>query len=120
MKFYPLSLRKAFQEGEPLEFLSDIFHVENCQGERKLFSQLETWELLNLKPTDILDLPDRLYQEHGISNDFLSGVMKKFTIQSTGKDELEREFKIDKPAQYMLATTRHYSWPKGAGELFTI
>ncbi|KAJ8112448.1 hypothetical protein ONZ43_g5395 [Nemania bipapillata] len=39
--------------------------------------------------------------------------MNKFTIQSTGKDVLEREFNV-KPCQYMLATTRHYSWPKGA------
>ncbi|KAI1419520.1 pyridoxal-dependent decarboxylase domain-containing protein [Xylaria sp. FL1777] len=113
LKFYPLSLRKAFQKGEALEFLSDIFHVDNCQGVRKLFSKLTTWELLNLRPSDILDLPDRLYQEHGISNAFLSDVMNKFTIQSTGKDVLEREFQV-KPCQYMLATTRHYSWPKGA------
>ncbi|TGJ78751.1 hypothetical protein E0Z10_g10012 [Xylaria hypoxylon] len=113
LKFYPLSLRQAFQTRQALEFLSDSFHVENCQGVRKLFSDLSTWELLNLKPSDILDLPDRLYEEHGISNAFLSEVMNKFTIQSTGKDTLEREFQV-KPCQYMLATTRHYSWPKGA------
>lgn len=52
----------------------------------------------------------------GISNAWLSGVMKKYTIQSTGKEDLEREYTNGKPAQYMLATTRHYSWPKGAGE----
>ncbi|KAI0455119.1 pyridoxal-dependent decarboxylase domain-containing protein [Xylaria acuta] len=113
LKFYPLSLRRAFEKGEALEFLSYSFYAENCQGVRKLFSELSTWELLNLRPSVILDLPDRLYQEHGISNDFLSGVMNKFTIQSTGKDVLEREFNV-KPCQYMLATTRHYSWPKGA------
>ncbi|KAI0427025.1 pyridoxal-dependent decarboxylase domain-containing protein [Xylaria sp. FL1042] len=113
LKFYPLSLRKAFQEGQSLNFLSNRFYVETCQGVRKLFIELSTWELLNLRPSEILDLPDRLYQEHGISNAFLSGVMNKFTIQSTGKDVLEREFQT-KPCQYMLATTRHYSWPKGA------
>ncbi|KAK1446929.1 hypothetical protein CCUS01_02488 [Colletotrichum cuscutae] len=79
-----------------------------------LFTDLSTWDLLNLKPSDILDLPDRLYQEHGVSNAFLSDVMKKFTIQSTGKDELEREFGLELPGQYMLSNTRHYSWPKGA------
>ncbi|KAF4919982.1 putative L-tyrosine/L-aspartate decarboxylase [Colletotrichum viniferum] len=114
LKFYPLSLRKAFDEGQKLEFLKDDFHVETCQGERKLFTHLSTWELLNLKPSDVLDLPDRLYQEHGISNKFLSDLMNEFTIQSTGKDDLEREFGIDRPGQYMLANTRHYSWPKGA------
>jgi hypothetical protein len=41
--------------------------------------------------------------------------MKKYTIQSTGKDLLERLYTDGKPAQYMLANTRHYSWPKGAG-----
>ncbi|KAF6815192.1 hypothetical protein CSOJ01_03644 [Colletotrichum sojae] len=115
LKFYPLSLRKAFDEGQPLDFLAKSFHVENCVGERKLFVSLSQWELLNLKPSDILDIPDRLYQEHGISNAYLSDqVMNKFTIQSTGKDILEREFNIQNPCQYMLATTRHYSWPKGA------
>lgn len=118
LKFYPLSLRKAFEKDQPLDFLASSFHVENCIGERKLFVSLSQWELLNLKPSDILDLPDRLYQEHGISNAFLSEVMKKFTIQSTGKDVLEREFDLDKPCQYMLANTRHYSWPKGAGKTF--
>ncbi|KAI8949332.1 pyridoxal-dependent decarboxylase domain-containing protein [Xylaria longipes] len=113
LKFYPLSLRRAFEKGEALEFLSDSFCAENCQGVRKLFTELSTWELLNLRPSVVLDLPDRLYQEHGISNDFLSDVMNKFTIQSTGKDVLEKKFDV-KPCQYMLATTRHYSWPKGA------
>ncbi|KAI1821208.1 pyridoxal-dependent decarboxylase domain-containing protein [Xylaria intraflava] len=113
LKFYPLSLRQAFQKGEALEFLSDSFYVENCQGTRKLFVELSTWELLNLKPSDVLDLPDILLHDHGISNAFLSDVLNKFTIQSTGKDVLERAFGI-KPCQYMLATTRHYSWPKGA------
>ncbi|KAJ0306665.1 hypothetical protein COL516b_004458 [Colletotrichum fioriniae] len=116
LKFYPLSLRKAFGNGEALNFLSEAFKVETCKGETKLFTDLSTWDLLNLKPSDILDLPDRLYQEHGVSNAFLSDVMKKFTIQSTGKDELEREFGLDLPGQYMLSNTRHYSWPKGAGK----
>ncbi|KAI0602443.1 pyridoxal-dependent decarboxylase domain-containing protein [Biscogniauxia sp. FL1348] len=112
LKFYPLSLRKAFEEGEALYFLSPKFYVENCQGESKLFTSLSTWELLNMNPTNILDIPDRLLQEHGISNDFLTKVMNKFTIQSTGKDTLEKDYNITKPCQYMVANTRHYSWPK--------
>ncbi len=64
----------------------------------------------------VLEIPDRLYNEYSISSKFLENVMGKYTIQSTGKDTLERQYNIDKPIQYMLATTRHYSWPKGAGE----
>lgn len=136
LKYYPLSLREAMKEGEALEFLSDHFVVETCLGEPKLFTDMTNWELLNLKSNDILDIPDRLYQGYGqstpfhphiylqlsslrslgVSNSFLSDVMKKFTIQSTGKDALEKIYMDGKPAQYMVANTRHYSWPKGAGE----
>lgn len=104
------------EDGNPLDYAASRFYIETCQGEQKLFSELTTWELLNLKQSIILDIPDRLYQELGISNDFLSGVMNEFSIQSTGKDVLEKAFQIDKPCQYMLATSRHYSWPKSGGE----
>lgn len=50
---------------QPLEYISSKFFVETCVGKQKLFSELTPWELLNLKPNDILDIPDRLYQEHG-------------------------------------------------------
>jgi glutamate/tyrosine decarboxylase-like PLP-dependent enzyme len=114
LKFYPLSLREAMEEGNPLEYLSPKFFVETCQGTQKLFTTLTTWEILNMKPNDILDIPDRLYHEYGISNAYLSEIMNKYTIQSTGKDTLESKYGIEKPCQYMVATTRHYSWPKGA------
>lgn len=103
------------EDGKPLDFVRDEFYIETCQGAQKLFSELTTWELLNLKPNVILDIPDRLNLELGISNDFLSKVMNEFTIQSTGKDAVEREFGIENPCQYMLATSRHYSWPKSGG-----
>lgn len=115
LKFFPFSLRKAMEDGAPLDFVASTFMVETCQGEEKRFSELDVWELLNLKPATVLDLSDRLYKEYGISSSFLSDVMNKYTIQSTGKDTLENQFDITKPTQYMLATTRHYSWPKGAG-----
>lgn len=44
--------------------------------------------------------------------------MNKFTIQSTGKDVIEKIYMDGKPAQYMVANTRHYSWPKGAGKFY--
>ena len=118
LKFFPFSLRQAMSDGAPLDFLAPTFKVETCQGEEKQFSELGTWELLNLKPSTVLDLSDRLYNDYGISSSFLSNVMNKYTIQSTGKDTLEQEFGITKPTQYMLANTRHYSWPKGAGQSY--
>ena len=115
LKFYPLSLREAMAEGAPLNFIASDFMVETCAGQKKKFIDLSTWELLNLKPDTVLDLSDRIYDEYGVSSDFISDVMGKYSIQSTGKDVLEQKYEIAKPIQYMLANTRHYSWPKGSG-----
>ncbi|KAE8354962.1 pyridoxal phosphate-dependent transferase [Aspergillus coremiiformis] len=122
LKFYPLALRKAMSEtvvvnGEekrgPLNFVADRFMVTTCRGEKKLFAQLSTWELLNLRGKAVLDLPQALHEQFGISPKFLESALQHFSIQSTGKDTLEREFGIKKPIKYFLSNTRHYSWPKG-------
>ena len=62
-------------KGEPLDFIADAFKVETCKGEKKVFCQLSTWELLNLKPKTVLDLTDRIFKEYGISAAFMSDVM---------------------------------------------
>lgn len=118
LKFYPLSLRKAFDG--PLSFVSDSFAVKTAQNEEKLFKSLSTWELLNLKPETVLDLPDRLNRDYGISAKYMEQVLDEFGIQSRGKDALERDFGMEKPGQYMLSGTRHYSWPKGGGEFLKV
>jgi hypothetical protein len=115
LKFYPLSISKAVQPNGLLHFVSDSFHIKTCMGKSKLFKDLDSWELLNIKPKDVLDIPQRLAREYGISPAFMEKVLAEYSIQETGKDILEREFDI-KPPQYMLSTTRHYSWPKGAGK----
>ncbi|KAJ4361497.1 hypothetical protein N0V95_001834 [Ascochyta clinopodiicola] len=112
LKFYPLSIRQALDES--LSFAANTLRIKTAQDEEKLFTKLTTWELLNLKPETVLDIPDRLNNEYGISSKFLEHVIDKYGIQSRGKDALERDFGIEKPAQYMVSNTRHYSWPKGA------
>lgn len=72
--------------------------------------------MLNLKVSTILDISDRLYKEYTISSTFLEKVMEKYTIQTIGKDTLEKQWGIDQPTQYMVSQTRHYSWPKGGGK----
>ncbi|KAF4543741.1 Pyridoxal-dependent decarboxylase domain protein [Lasiodiplodia theobromae] len=112
LKYYPLALRKAFDG--PLGFAGDTFTVKTARNEEKLFIELSTWELLNLKPDTILDLPVRLNVDYGISSKYIERILDEFGIQSRGKDALDREFGIEKPPQYMISNTRHYSWPKGA------
>ncbi|KAB8233262.1 pyridoxal phosphate-dependent transferase [Aspergillus alliaceus] len=112
LKFYPLTLYQAMKEG-PLGFIADTFQVTTCVGEEKLFKDLGVWELLNLRSDAILGMGDALYKQFGVTSKFLEEALRPFTIQTTGKDVLEREFRITKPAKYFLAQTRHYSWPKG-------
>lgn len=116
LKFYPLALRNAVKDFGPLSFIGDTFVVETCRGPKRLFKDLSKWELLNLKVDTVLQIPDRLSVEHGISSKFLQETMKKYGIQSVGLGPLERQYDIDQPIQYMLCSTRHYSWPKSGGE----
>ncbi|KAL8729997.1 MAG: hypothetical protein Q9166_004320 [cf. Caloplaca sp. 2 TL-2023] len=113
MKFYPLALRNAVKDFGPLSFIASNFVIETCSGAKKLFKDLSKWELLNLKVPTVLEIPDRLSVEYGVSSAFLQDTMKQYGIQSVGLGPLERQYDIDKPIQYMLASTRHYSWPKG-------
>ncbi|KAI3231206.1 hypothetical protein DTO012A9_8158 [Penicillium roqueforti] len=112
LKFYPLTLYQAMKEGS-LGFIADSFYVTTCVGEEKLFRDLGNWELLNLRSEVILSMGDALYRQYGITSKFLENALTPFSIQTTGKDVLEREFNITKPTKYFLAQTRHYSWPKG-------
>ena len=81
----------------------------------KLFKDLTPWELINLRPETVLDLPKTLNEEFGITGKFLEGALKKWNIQTVGRGELESHFQIENPMKYFVSTTRHYSWPKGAG-----
>lgn len=115
LKFYPLSLRNAMDD--ELSFISDTFEVETCVGETKLLKDLSTWELLNLRIPTVLEIPERLQQECDISSTYLDSVMKKYIIQSISKDVLMDKWHIKNQPVIFVPSTKHYSWPKGAGEL---
>jgi hypothetical protein len=119
LKFYPLSLREAINDGHPLEFIADSFEINTCAEPRtrKLFKDLNTWELLNLRVTDILSIADRLQVDYGITSTYLTSVLDPYLVQTTGKDVLQSKFNITDPPQYLITNTKHYSWPKAAGKL---
>jgi glutamate/tyrosine decarboxylase-like PLP-dependent enzyme len=100
--------------GEGLEFLNDIFEISTCSDptQKKLFSKLSPWELQNLTVDSILDIPHRLTYEFGISSTYLEEVMKKHSVQSVGKDVIERQYGL-KSMHWLVSNTNHYSWPKG-------
>ncbi|KAH6843410.1 pyridoxal-dependent decarboxylase domain protein [Chaetomium sp. MPI-CAGE-AT-0009] len=114
LKFYPFSLKLAMTEG-PLKFLSTVdppFKVETCNAGPEEFLKLTEEQLLNLTPATVLAIPTRLGKEYSITPGFLQDALNPYLIQSTGKDELEKVFKI-KPGKFMVSATKHYSWPKG-------
>lgn len=117
LKFYPLSLKLAIEEDTSiLAFLKDKFRIETCDGTVKLFAHCTTWELLNLKPSTVLNIPTMLYDSFGVSQTTLTNVLANFSIQTVGKDSLEKNFAIVESPQIFVGTTKHYSWPKGAGK----
>jgi len=114
LKFYPLSLLWVTEKGAPLAHIRDKFEIELCTGEKKLLAKASPWDLMNLKPTTVFEIPERLEHEFSISSTFLTKTMSKYLIQSLGKDVLEKKFQITEPSKYFVGTTKHYSWPKGA------
>lgn len=116
-----MALSRAIKKGN-LNFIKDRFEVETCKDGKKNFAKLETWDLLNLKPETVLDLPDKLYKDFGISRDYLKDALDDYNIQSSGliPKETDQFYKSLKPMKYLLAKTRHYSWPKGLGMWLSI
>ena len=69
-----------------------------------------------MTPDVILSIGDDLHRQFGITSKYLEQALAPFSIQTVGKDALQREFQISTPPKYFLAQTRHYSWPKGGGK----
>lgn len=114
LKFYPFSLKTAMKEGHPLNFIAKDFKIEKCAGGKDLFMDLTNWDLLNLRPETILEIPQRLYEEFHVSTGFLDRVMKTYGVQSAGKSTLEKEYNLS-DMKYFVSNAKHYSWPKSAG-----
>lgn len=103
------------ESGNQLEILAPIFKIKNCKGETKLFSALTTEELLNLKPSQVLDIPNQLFSQYGVTGTFLESALAPFLCQSVGQAALEERFQTGKP-KFFVSATKHYSWPKGGGK----
>ncbi|KAK1230099.1 hypothetical protein PQX77_006814 [Marasmius sp. AFHP31] len=112
LKFYPLALRDALASGK-LPRVSDTFKVTTCHGEEKLLKDLDVWELLNLKASTILDMPEQI-QNYGFSSEYLDEVMQQFIIQTISKQPVEKRWEMERTPVYFVPSTKHYSWPKAA------
>ncbi|KAJ7302639.1 PLP-dependent transferase [Mycena albidolilacea] len=118
LKYYPLSLRDAMKPGKELYLISDTFKVplpnSFVSSEMELLSKLDLWQLLNLPPKTILDIPRRLEAEYGITPTYLDAVLGNYIVQTRGKQAVEQEWGMKTSPRYFISATKHYSWPKGA------
>ena len=81
----------------------------------KLLKECSTWELLNLPVKNVVEIPERLYDQYEISGKFLDDALHDYLVQTTNKDELMKKWGIDKQPVLYVPSTKHYSWPKAAG-----
>lgn len=117
LKFYPLALKRAVDNEPFLAHIATQFRIRLCTGKEKVFADCDCWELLNLAPDEVVSLTTRISETFGFSTPALQAVLNKYLIQTTGKEDLQKYFGIEKPPQYLCPKTTHYSWPKGAGKL---
>ncbi|KAJ3806191.1 hypothetical protein F5876DRAFT_69154 [Lentinula aff. lateritia] len=85
---------------------ADKFHVDTCTHESKLLKDFTTWELLNILPTDVLNIPTHLNKEYSITAQFLQDALNPYLKQTIGKEHLECKFQV-KPMAYFASTTMH-------------
>jgi hypothetical protein len=120
LKFYPFALRAAIKSDQgPLSFLqteAQPFEIYLCTGIRKQFLNCSDWELLNLKVSTVLGIPDQLYNQYGISQTYLQNALNDFLVQSQGLPTMLQSLDVSNQPQIFVGTTRHYSWDKAAGK----
>ncbi|KAF8271959.1 pyridoxal phosphate-dependent transferase [Lactarius quietus] len=114
LKFYPLALRRAVDNEPSLARVAAHFMIKLCTGKEKVFAECDAWELLNLTPDEAVSLTTRVSETFGFSTTALQAVLNKYLVQTTGKEDLQKYFGIEKSPQYLCPKTTHYSWPKGA------
>ena len=103
-----------------LVFIADSFTIPTACGTEKLLQDFTPWELINIDPSVVLDIPTRLANKYGISAERLADALAPHSIQTLGKDELEKDLgtEVQRPGAYFVSATYHYSWPKAAGTVF--
>ncbi|KAI0653091.1 pyridoxal phosphate-dependent transferase [Cubamyces menziesii] len=117
LKFYAFSVHAAMTQGDkPLEFMANDFTVTTCDEPNtpQLLSKLTPWQLLNLTPDVVLDIPRQLASQFGITSDFLGEVLEPYLVQTMGKEKIKKMYNIDDEPLCFVPSTKHYSWPKAA------
>jgi len=116
LKFYPLALCAAIKNESTLSKAVNL-DIKLPTGGTRQFTKLNEWELLNLRPDDVLDLPNRILQL-GIARQDLSDAVGGYSLQTLGIADFTRQFLAQVPYPVIFVPgTKHYSFPKAAAVL---
>ena len=118
LKFYPVSLAEALRNESSLA-AARYMTIRLPQGGRETLINLDTWQLLNLDPDEVLEFPTRIQEEYGISTSTLQTAFDNYNIQNLGFSQFYQLYlrgRVGFPVMF-APSTMHYSWPKSAAVL---
>ncbi|GAA2986151.1 pyridoxal phosphate-dependent decarboxylase family protein [Kitasatospora sp. NPDC127116] len=116
LTYHPVAVAEAVRRESALAAARNLT-VLLPDGTEHLLPDLTPWQLVNLRPETVLDLPARVREACGIEDERL-GIVDKYTIQHLGYEAFRAYLKDDvAPGVILAPATMHYSWPKAAAVL---
>lgn len=120
LKFLPVTIAHAIAEEPSLAAAKNLRVTMPNGHETKRLLDLDSWQLLNLRTDDILQLSPDIQSNFGIDATVLQTAIGPYNVQVIGMAEFYHRFLPDlSPEQpaIMAPSTMHYSWPKSAAIL---
>lgn len=118
VKLYAIALQDALIHEELLAKAREITVPLLNQEEAKL-TDLNTWQLFNLKADDVLRLSERLIKNAEITSPIFTEIMAKYSLQNLGTMEFYKRYltNVKYSPVFLVPGTKHYSFPKAAAIL---
>ena len=112
LRYQAAALARAIRLEEDLKAARSIA-VTKGDGGRALLLDLEPWDLVNLPNEVILDLPQRLVDEAGLTGERVAEVLDVYSVQAMGLAAFQQEVLQGLHLGVVLVpATAHYSWDK--------
>ncbi|MFJ9447316.1 pyridoxal phosphate-dependent decarboxylase family protein [Kitasatospora sp. NPDC101235] len=116
LTYHPVAVAEAIRREHDLTAARKLT-VPLPDGTEHLLADLTPWQLVNLRPETVLDLPSRMRKEYGLTDTQLA-LVNKYTIQNLGYESFRAYLKDEvAPGVILAPATMHYSWPKAGAVL---
>jgi glutamate/tyrosine decarboxylase-like PLP-dependent enzyme len=118
LRFYPLAIQHVLATEQAFAGAAQ-FQIRRPDGTLTCMADLSVWELLNLDPDEVLNVPARLEKEGGIGVATFGKAVDAFSLQTVGLLKFNRLFPgaLDRDPVVLVAGSKHYSHPKAAALL---